>query len=191
MIVRSYGWDGFLLEVDDPAGWFTALAAARDVGDLVCEEIVPAARTVLLRGVSRLPDLGLLAPGPVDTHTAAVEIPVRWDGADLEEVAQLWQKDPGTVLKGLTFTVAFCGFTPGFGYLSGLPERYHVPRLETPRARVPAGSVAVAGPYAGVYPQSSPGGWRLLGRTDVTLFDPAQVRPALLAPGFVVRFVDA
>jgi KipI family sensor histidine kinase inhibitor len=89
------------------------------------------------------------------------------------------------------FTVAFCGFSPGFGYLTGLPERFHVPRLSTPRMKVPAGAVAVAGPYAGVYPRSSPGGWRLLGHTALSLFDPQRDEPALLTPGTRVRFTNA
>src|SRR3712207_1571675 len=90
---------------------------------------------------------------------------------------------------GLLFVVAFCGFSPGFAYCRGLPERLAVPRLAEPRPRVPAGSVAVADVYTGVYPSASPGGWRLLGRTDRTLWDPAARQPALLAPGTRVRFV--
>ena len=85
-------------------------------------------------------------------------------------------------LTGVELTVAFCGFAPGFGYLTGLPEELHVPRRATPRTRVPAGSVALAGPYAGVYPQASPGGWQLVGRTDAVLFDVDRDPPALLAP---------
>jgi KipI family sensor histidine kinase inhibitor len=106
-------------------------------------------------------------------------------------VGERWHDDPPAVLRGLTFTVAFCGFTPGFAYLVGLPERYQLPRLDSPRPKVPAGSVAVAGPYAGVYPRSSPGGWQLLGQTEVTMFDPTQAEPALLTPGTRVRFTDA
>jgi KipI family sensor histidine kinase inhibitor len=87
------------------------------------------------------------------------------------------------------FCVAFCGFAPGFGYLTGLPARYDVPRRATPRTAVPAGSVALAGPYTGVYPRSSPGGWQLIGTTDAVLWDHARVPAALLAPGTRVRFV--
>ena len=86
--------------------------------------------------------------------------------------------------------MAFCGFAPGFGYLTGLPDDLHVPRRATPRTRVPAGSVALAGPYAGVYPQASPGGWQLVGRTDAVLFDVDRDPPALLMPGTTVRFRD-
>jgi allophanate hydrolase subunit 1 len=189
--VLTYGWDSLLLEVDDPAGWFRALAAARAAGQVECEEIVPAARTVLLRGVRVPPDLERLRPLPPPASDKAVIIPVTWDGEDLEAVASLWGEDPRTRMATTPFTVAFCGFAPGFAYLAGLPERYHVSRLDSPRTSVPAGSVAVAGEYAGVYPRSSPGGWRLLGRTGVTLFDLEHDPPALLTPGTVVRFVDA
>jgi KipI family sensor histidine kinase inhibitor len=87
------------------------------------------------------------------------------------------------------FRVAFCGFAPGFGYLTGLPAELAVPRLATPRPRVPAGSVGLAGAYTGIYPSASPGGWLLIGRTDVVLFDVAADPPALLGPGARVRFV--
>ncbi|GIH05829.1 allophanate hydrolase [Rhizocola hellebori] len=180
-----------MLEVDDPAGWYRTLLAARATGELSCEEIVPAAETVLLAGITKLPELAKMGPLPGPESAAEVNIPVRWDGADLESVAERWQGDPPTVLRGLTLTVAFCGFTPGFAYLTGLEERYQLPRLDSPRPNVPAGSVAVAGPYAGIYPRSSPGGWQLLGHTEVTMFDPLRAEPALLTPGTRVRFTDA
>lgn len=189
MSVRRYGWDSWLLEVDDPAGWFRELMALRSAGDLVCAEIVPAARTVLLRGVSLLPDVQSIVSEGGSAAGTEIVIPVWWDGADLEDVARRWGDDPADVMRQTEFTVAFCGFAPGFAYLSGLTRA--VPRLDTPRASVPKGSVAVAGAYAGVYPQVSPGGWRLLGRTDLELFDLEREKPALLEPGMRVRFVDA
>lgn len=189
--IRAYGWDSLLLEVDDPAGWFRALQQARASGDLVCEEIVPAARTVLLRGVTVRPDFETLHPLTPPPTATTVAIPVAWDGEDFEAVAALWGENPARRMTSTSFTVAFCGFAPGFAYLSGLPTHCQVSRLDTPRTSVPAGSVAVAGPYAGVYPRSSPGGWRLLGRTAVTLFDLDREPPALLTPGTMVRFVDA
>jgi KipI family sensor histidine kinase inhibitor len=89
-----------------------------------------------------------------------------------------------------TFRVGFCGFAPGFAYLTGLPAALAVPRHPTPRTKVPAGSVALADTYCGVYPTESPGGWQLIGRTDVVLFDVAATPPALLVPGVRVRFVE-
>ncbi|MFB7047785.1 allophanate hydrolase subunit 1 [Streptomyces microflavus] len=126
----------------------------------------------------------------------AVEIPVVYDGPDLDEVAALWGvgADEVPALHSRTaFRVAFCGFAPGFGYLTGLPERLHVPRRTTPRTKVPAGALALAGPYTGVYPRPSPGGWQLIGRMvdPAALWDPAREPAALLGPGTRVRFVAA
>jgi KipI family sensor histidine kinase inhibitor len=86
--------------------------------------------------------------------------------------------------------VAFCGFSPGWAYLSGLPAELAVPRLATPRPKVPAGSVAVGGEYVGIYPSASPGGWRLIGHTDAALFNVDADPPALLTPGTRVVLVD-
>jgi KipI family sensor histidine kinase inhibitor len=121
-------------------------------------------------------------------------VAVRYDGPDLAEVARLWGVAPGEVpgiVGGTEFRVAFCGFAPGFGYLTGLPEHLHVPRRGTPRTAVPAGSLALAGEYAGVYPRSSPGGWQLIGSTDAVLWDPEREPAALFAPGVRVRFTGA
>jgi KipI family sensor histidine kinase inhibitor len=123
-----------------------------------------------------------------------VRIPVRYDGPDLTEVAALTGLAEEEVVRrhaGAVYTVAFTGFAPGFGYLTGLDPALHVPRRDAPRSRVPAGSVAIAGEYAGVYPRATPGGWRLLGRTDAVLFDPDRDPPALFAPGDRVRFEQA
>jgi KipI family sensor histidine kinase inhibitor len=161
-------------------------------------ELVPAARTVLVR-LDRPPaetDLaalrrlrtsraGVAEPGPL------VELPVVFDGPDLEEVARLTGRPVAALVAELTaaeLTVAFGGFAPGFGYLAGLPPHLHVPRRATPRTRVPAGAVGLAGPFAGVYPTASPGGWQLVGRTDAVLFDVDREPPALLRPGARVRF---
>ncbi|GIJ27714.1 allophanate hydrolase [Micromonospora qiuiae] len=182
--------------------WRAELWRRRDRGDLVATEIVPAAATVLLNGV---PDpmaaadriAGWAPPSPATTALAdadLLEVPVTYDGEDLPRVAGHWGTDvPGVVRRlGRTeFRVAFCGFAPGFGYLTGLPAELAVPRLATPRPRVPAGSVALAGPYAGIYPTASPGGWLLVGRTALTLFDAHAHPPALLTPGTRVRLVTA
>ncbi|MFJ8676895.1 5-oxoprolinase subunit PxpB [Streptomyces sp. NPDC093589] len=160
-------------------------------------EIVPAARTVLLDGLADPRGLTAeLATWHIPELTTAdrptVEIPVRYDGPDLADVAALWGVTPDEVIRlhsGTAFHVAFCGFAPGFGYLTGLPEALHVPRRDTPRTKVPVGSVALAGPYTGVYPRSSPGGWQLIGTTDTVLWDPQREPAALLAPGTRVRFL--
>ncbi|MBM0203818.1 allophanate hydrolase subunit 1 [Micromonospora sp. STR1s_5] len=125
---------------------------------------------------------------------ADVVVPVTFDGPDLPVVAEHWSVDVPAVRHRLTstrFRVAFCGFAPGFPYLTGLPAELALPRLATPRPRVPAGSVALAGPYAGIYPGASPGGWLLVGRTDLVLFDVAADPPARLGPGTTVRMVMA
>ncbi|GGX87767.1 5-oxoprolinase subunit B family protein [Streptomyces fructofermentans] len=175
------------------------LLRRRAEGSLSAREVVPAARTVLLDGVddpvgvaARLSAEPLPAvPPPV---REPVRIPVRYDGPDLADVAAHWGVPPEEVARihsAAEFRVAFCGFAPGFGYLTGLPDRYAVPRHATPRTAVPAGSVGLAGPYTGVYPRSSPGGWRLIGTTDAVLWDHARVPAALLSPGTPVRFVPS
>lgn len=191
MRVRRVGADALLLEVDDPAAWFAELWRRREAGEFAAVEIVPGARTVLLDGVSGDLPLEAWAPpaGAAAVEGRLVEIPIRYGGPDVSFVASLWGSSVPDVLGGIEFRVAFCGFAPGFAYLTGLPSSLAVPRLETPRPRVPAGSVAVAGEYAGIYPTASPGGWRIVGHTDVTLFDVDSDPPALLTPGTRVRFV--
>jgi KipI family sensor histidine kinase inhibitor len=126
-----------------------------------------------------------------------VEIPVRYggeDGPDLEAVAEahdLRPRDVAELHAATVHTVLFLGFAPGFAYLGGLPEQLVTPRRATPRERVPAGSVAIAGEHSGVYPRSMPGGWNLIGRTDQDLFDAGREPPSLLEPGTLVRFVPA
>ncbi len=196
--VRPVGAHALLLEVDDPAGWYADLSRRRAAGELSALDIVPAARTVLLDGV---PDVEAVSarvrdwtPAPAEGEQDSakiIEIPVDFAGPDLAAVAELWATDEAGVVGRLTtteLTVAFCGFTPGWAYLAGLPADLAVPRLATPRTRVPAGSVALADGYAGIYPTASPGGWRLVGRTDITLFDPDREPPALLTPGTRVAF---
>lgn len=125
------------------------------------------------------------------------EIPVRYGGAfgpDLDEVARvtgLPAEDVVAAHAGAVYDVRFIGFSPGFPYLAGLPERLATPRREAPRVNVEAGSVAIAGPQAGIYPVRSPGGWSIIGWTDFTLFDPTREAGAILAPGDRVRFVVA
>ncbi|MEV5729480.1 5-oxoprolinase subunit PxpB [Streptomyces pharetrae] len=200
MRVLPVGDTALLVEVasgEQAQALHAELVRRRAEGSLTVREIVPAARTVLLAGLTdpRRVAADLTAaevpPAPPLAETV-VRIPVRYDGPDLADVAAHWGVSPQEVARvhaGTEFRVAFCGFAPGFGYLTGLPPRYHVPRRATPRTAVPAGAVGLAGPYTGVYPRSSPGGWQLIGRTDAVLWDHARVPAALLAPGTRVRFV--
>lgn len=200
MRILSVGDDALLVEVAsgaDAEALHAELVRRRAAGLLGVREIVPAARTVLLDGLSD--------PGRVASELAAadvppapprgqevVEIPTRYDGPDLAEVAARWgvrEREVARIHAAVEFRVAFCGFAPGFGYLTGLPSRYEVPRRSTPRTAVPAGSVALAGRYTGVYPRPSPGGWQLIGTTDAVLWDHASEPAALLSPGTRVRFV--
>ncbi|WP_213454751.1 5-oxoprolinase subunit B family protein [Rhizomonospora bruguierae] len=200
--LRRAGPSGLLIECADGAAvesWRAELWRRREAGQLAAAEIVPGARSVLIDGLAD-PAATAVAiaawPPPPAAGPASgplVEIPVRFDGEDLPAVAELWAIPVPEAARRLCATelrVAFCGFAPGFAYLTGLPARWAVPRLDTPRARVPAGSVALAGEYAGIYPSGSPGGWRLVGRTEVTLFDLDRDPPALLAPGTRVRLVE-
>jgi len=121
-------------------------------------------------------------------------VPVTYDGEDLEEMARLTGLGVDGVIAahtGQRWTVAFVGFAPGFAYLAGEDERLAVPRRDDPRSEVPAGAVGLAGAYSGIYPRASPGGWQLLGRTDLTVWDLQRDPPALLTPGTRVRFVEA
>jgi KipI family sensor histidine kinase inhibitor len=126
-----------------------------------------------------------------------ITLPVVYDGPDLPEVAALWGIPEAEVAarhSAYTYRVAFCGFAPGFGYLTGLPDPLHVPRRATPRTKVPAGALALAGPYSAVYPRATPGGWQIIGTypDPERLWDPARSEgAALLTPGTRVRFVPA
>jgi KipI family sensor histidine kinase inhibitor len=202
---RVVGWSALLVECETPdevEAWRAALWRARDAGELTATDIVPGARTVLLDGVPDPAALATLltdwpAPGLASAASAGaapleVTIPTVYRGADLPNVARLWGVDVDEVVRrhsAIRYRVAFCGFAPGFGYLTGLPQEWSVPRLATPRIRVPAGSVGLAGGYTGVYPTESPGGWLLIGHTDVVLFDVDADPPALLTPGTTVRFL--
>jgi KipI family sensor histidine kinase inhibitor len=197
--LRPYGETAVLLEVSrtEPVlGWYAALTERPPPG---VTELVPAARTILLRFDPALTDAATLTdaladmtPRPVDTAGGEpVTIPVRYDGADLAEVADATGLTETEVIDAHTtadYVVAFSGFAPGFGYLTGLDPRLRLPRRSTPRTRVPAGAVGIAGEFTGVYPRPSPGGWLLLGHTTTTLWDPESDTPALLRPGTAVRF---
>lgn len=189
--ILRVGRDAVLVEVASSAEAVSLARWARDRG--LARDVVPGALTVLLDGLvdpARLPaSLSPWRPGETPAGPL-VEVPVVYDGPDLADVAARWGCSPDDVAtrhQETELVAAFCGFAPGFAYLSGLDV--DVPRLATPRTRVPAGSVALAGTWCGVYPTASPGGWRVIGRTDVVLWDAARTPPALLAPGTRVRFV--
>jgi KipI family sensor histidine kinase inhibitor len=164
-------------------------------------DIVPAARTVLItvdpavlslsRARAWVTDAAGAAPSRAAAAAAEVVLDIRYDGPDLAETAELLGVSASELARrhaDATWTVAFTGFAPGFGYLVSDEWPFDVPRLDTPRIRVPAGAVGVAGQFSGAYPRETPGGWRLLGTTDAPLLDPAAENPALLAPGTRVRF---
>jgi KipI family sensor histidine kinase inhibitor len=191
------GRDAVLAEVADSGQAVSLATWARTRG--LARDVVPGAQTVLFDGLLDRPvDLDrfqallvawrptAVPPGPL------VELPVTYDGPDLDDVADRWgcrAEEVGTRHQAVELVAAFCGFAPGFAYLAGLDV--DVPRLATPRARVRAGSVALAGRWCGVYPTASPGGWRVIGHTDAALWDPRRDPPALLAPGTRVRFREA
>ena len=138
---------------------------------------------------------GLSAPAPADrADHDVIEVPVCYDGEfgpDLRDVATATELDAATVVarhSGATYRVAMLGFAPGFPYLLGLDPILHMSRRANPRTRVPAGSVAIGGAQTGIYPRELPGGWHLIGRTPLRLFDAERNSPALFAPGQGVRF---
>lgn len=169
--------------------------ALRDV-----DELVPAQGTLLVRcrPSTVLSDVAAAIAALPVTEIAVtigdeVEIEVVYDGVDLDDVAAMIGRSREDVVATHTralWTVAFCGFAPGFGYLRAPGDPLEVVRRPSPRTRVPTGSVALAGRYSGVYPTPSPGGWQLIGRTDAKLWDLARTPPALLVPGTRVRFRD-
>jgi KipI family sensor histidine kinase inhibitor len=161
-------------------------------------EVIPGARTLLLRLNRPLTEaerrlLAVLDPEPVGAVAGPpVTIEVDYRGDDLHDVARMTGLTPDevvTVHTGQRWTVGFCGFAPGFGYLYGPDRRLEVPRLDTPRTRVPAGAVGLADGWSGIYPRSGPGGWRLIGRTKAKLWHLDHDPPALLQPGRQVQFV--
>jgi KipI family sensor histidine kinase inhibitor len=176
--------------LDEAQGWFAALHHEVDA--------VLGARSVLLRGEPSALRQLVDRSEPRDMATAEageeIEIRVTYGGPDLADVAShtgISEEEIVAAHTGTRWTVAFGGFAPGFAYLVGGDERLVVPRRETPRTSVPAGSVGLAGEFSGVYPRSSPGGWQLIGRTDAVMFDVDRDPPALLVPGARVRFVVA
>ena len=196
MRLHAYGERAVLCEVPEHAVVPALRSAAAALDDVT--EVVAGAQTLLVLarpGASldalraHLADLQPAQLPPAEVREVVLD--VDYDGPDLDDVAQLAGMTRDEVIarhSGPTYTVRFCGFAPGFAYLDGLDERLHVPRRDDPRTTIPAGAVAIAGEFAGVYPRASPGGWRLLGRTDAAVWDVDRDPPALLTPGTRVRF---
>jgi len=194
----GYGDRAVLLECADLAEALGLVEPARALPRV--EEVVPGARTLLLRLRAPLTPadwadlLTRPAEPPAQDGGAVLAVPVVYDGEDLPEVAGLTGMSVEEVVAahtGQVWTVGFCGFAPGFGYLVGEHSRLRVPRRAVPRTRVPAGAVGLADAWSGVYPRSGPGGWQLVGRTTTRLWDLEREPPALLQPGTRVQFVVA
>lgn len=214
MRIRPVGESALLVEVPDARAAVELYGRLRQDAPEWVVELVPAACTVLLvfdrersgrtRAAAWLADAAAAAAAAAADDVNALsqaltrrsiepmQIRLRYDGPDLTEVAQTLGVDTDEVIRLHTeqiWTSAFIGFAPGFAYLVGEHVQLAVPRRATPRAVVPAGSVALAAGYCGIYPRASPGGWHLIGTADALLWDAAATPPALLAPGTRVRFV--
>lgn len=190
-----------LAEVADLAAVLSLHAALAENPPVGVDDLVPAARTVLVafdparvsREVVRAWILDAARRTPdADASGPLVEVPVRYDGADLASTAEMLGIPVSELVSlhaGVEWTVAFTGFAPGFAYLVSAAWPHDVPRLAEPRTRVPVGAVGLAGGFSGAYPRETPGGWRLIGTTDAVLFDPDAAAPVLLPPRARVRFV--
>lgn len=196
------GSTAVLVEVDDLDAVLALYAALQATPPAGVVDIVPAARTVLLitdPAITSLNDVArAVRSRSLDDRQQPdrelIELPVTYDGADLDDVGRQLGCDTGEVVRRHTeqqWTVAFCGFAPGFGYLVSDDGGWDVSRRSSPRTKVPAGAVALAGEFTGVYPRESPGGWQIIGRTQVSVFDLCRDPPALFRPGTRVRFAEA
>ncbi|MBM3604050.1 MAG: 5-oxoprolinase/urea amidolyase family protein [Alphaproteobacteria bacterium] len=191
-----------LIELRDLEATLALFDALADDPVAGVSETVPAARTLMIRtapGVSADRDLALAIlnrqppPGtrPASRAVETVELPVTYDGQDLDDVARhmdLTVAEVAAAHQAVTWQVAFCGFAPGFAYMTCEDARFDLPRRPAPRTRIPAGSVALAGRFCGIYPQETPGGWQLIGHTRVPMWDLSRDPPALLRPGARVHF---
>lgn len=201
--VLPYGNRAVLVDLADAVDVVALHAALTEESPDGVLELVPAARTLLVRFDPRRTDAArvtqLVLDLPLDRVSVArqgkrVDVPVRYDGEDLADVARACDMSVDDVVarhQANAYVAAFSGFAPGFAYLTGLDAALHVPRRSTPRTQVPAGAVAIAGEYTAIYPHASPGGWQLIGHTDVAVWDVRRERPHLLPPGTEVRFVAA
>ena len=202
-MIRPFGESALLVEMGSAERAQALAASLRELplGGVV--EAVPGLESVLVELEPHGAEPGTLV-ADLESRIAALNadstsgrlhtIPVDYRGPDLDEVAALTGLSVAEVVAlhgGTELRVLFCGFAPGFAYLGDLPPRLRVDRLATPRTQTPAGSVAIAGRMSGIYPAELPGGWRIVGHTDVTLFDPRRDPPVRLLPGDRVRFEPA
>jgi KipI family sensor histidine kinase inhibitor len=208
-VIRPFGEHALLVELD---GWEAARRLADDVAAAPIagvEATIPALSSVLVElepaAAHRAEEIAaalrarIAAPGREPGPGRRRTVPIAYGGEygpDLADVAALTGLSPDEIVArhaGTELRVLFCGFAAGYAYLGELPEPLRVPRLETPRTRTPAGSVAIAGTMSGIYPAELPGGWRVIGRTPLVLFDPRREPPAYLAPGDTVLWqrIDA
>ncbi len=207
MRIAPFGESAILVtfaDAIDPAANVRARALADAWEDTGLGRAVPAYASTLLRfdplvlapdaAARRARGLATRAKASPVSSGRLIEIPATYDGPDLAEVARLSGLGASELValhSAREYVAYFLGFSPGFAYLGDLDPRIVAPRLDAPRPRVPAGSIGVAGNQTCVYPHSTPGGWRLVARTDVALFDARRDPPSLIAPGDRVRFVPA
>lgn len=216
MHIKPCGEQALIVDItedDAQAVGLTVLRTVLRLKDVVASwhsdgviDLVPAATTLLImldttRVVPRDIEARLYAvdlaavPASAASETIEVRIPTRYDGPDIASLAEKLGWSPQELVarhQETVWTAAFGGFAPGFSYLTPDTPWPAIPRLDSPRPAIPAGSVGLAGDFSGIYPQQSPGGWQLIGTTDEKLWDPTREdRPALIMPGDIVRFVEA
>jgi KipI family sensor histidine kinase inhibitor len=203
--IRPASDHSLLISLDSQEEVWRLAGPLRDI--LAVRNVHPAYATILVAFDPLRTDLPQLEQAIQDLHASAssaplptprtIEIPVDYGGGsgpDLADVAALHRLTPEQVIaihSEPTYRVSFLGFSPGFPYLEGMPPAIATPRLDSPRKHVPAGSVAIGGSHTGIYPMASPGGWRIIGRTPLRLFEPERTPPTLLEMGDLVKFVPA
>ena len=198
----SVNSDSFLIELSSLEETLALYSKLQNLHLNGIKDLIPAAKTILICFNEIKTDFKTLSvligtlklDSGFDRNTQEVIIPIRYDGEDLAQVAELQGLSiADLILKHhqSTWDVAFIGFAPGFAYMSSLDQPFtDIPRLKTPRKKIPSGSLGLAGQYSGIYPKDSPGGWQLIGTTSEKMWDLQRQNPALLRPGMRVHFED-